>query len=127
MQRWPLWCLGWGHSWTGWMPPRRNRLAQCWLFDYDLKDLELNFGVKASVSRIDDNSIFFENVIYGEKSRNKLDIHIPDIESPNGLLIFFHGGAFVGGDKSDIFEEYLSSTFLKIIKPLEIIFLVEEI
>ena len=29
---------------------------------YNLKDLELNFGVKASVSRIDDNSIFFENV-----------------------------------------------------------------
>lgn len=83
---------------------------------YNLKDLELNFGVKASVSRIDDNSIFFENVIYGEKSRNKLDIHIPDIESPKGLLIFFHGGAFVGGDKSDIFEEYLSSIFLKIIK-----------
>ena len=84
--------------------------------NYDLKDLELNFGVKASISRIDDNSIFFENVIYGEKSRNKLDIHIPDIESPKGLIIFFHGGAFVGGDKSDIFEEYLSSTFLKIIK-----------
>ena len=84
--------------------------------NYDLKDLELNFGVNASVSRIDDNSIFFENVIYGEKSRNKLDIHIPDIESPKGLIIFFHGGAFVGGDKSDIFEEYLSSTFLKIIK-----------
>ena len=83
--------------------------------NYNLKDLELNFGVKASVSRIDDNSIFFENVIYGEKSRNKLDIHIPDIESPKGLLIFFHGGAFVGGDKSDIFEEYLSSIFLKII------------
>ena len=84
--------------------------------NYNLKDLELNFGVKASVSRIDDNSIFFEDIIYGEKSRNKLDIHIPDIESPKGLLIFFHGGAFVGGDKSDIFEEYLSSTFLKIIK-----------
>jgi len=84
--------------------------------NYNLKDLELEFGVKASVSRIDDNSIFFENVEYGEKSRNKLDIHIPNLVSPEGLLIFFHGGAFVGGDKSDIFEEYLSSIFLKIIK-----------
>ena len=84
--------------------------------DYNLKNLELKFGVKASVSRIDDNSIFFENVEYGEKSRNKLDIHIPDLVSPKGILIFFHGGAFVGGDKSDIFEEYLSSIFLKIIK-----------
>ena len=83
--------------------------------NYNLKDLELEFGVKASVSRIDDNSIFFENVEYGEKSRNKLDIHIPDLVSPKGLLIFFHGGAFVGGDKSDIFEEYLSNIFLKII------------
>tara|TARA_B100000963_G_scaffold132675_1_gene115516 strand:+ start:407 stop:1375 length:969 start_codon:yes stop_codon:yes gene_type:complete len=83
---------------------------------YNLKDLELEFGVKASVSRIDDNSIFFENIEYGEKSRNKLDIHIPDLESPKGLLIFFHGGAFIGGDKSDIFEEYLTSIFLKIIK-----------
>ena len=84
--------------------------------DYNLKDLELEFGVRASVSRIDDNSIFFKNVEYGEKSRNKLDIHIPDLISPKGLLIFFHGGAFVGGDKSDVFEEYLSSIFLKIIK-----------
>ena len=84
--------------------------------NYNLKDLELKFGVKASVSSIDDNSIFFENVEYGEKSRNKLDIHIPNLASPKGLLIFFHGGAFVGGDKSDIFEEYLSSIFLKIIK-----------
>lgn len=84
--------------------------------NYNLKDLEVKFGVKASVSRIDDNSIFFENVEYGEKSRNKLDIHIPNLASPKGLLIFFHGGAFVGGDKSDIFEEYLSSIFLKIIK-----------
>ena len=83
---------------------------------YNLKDLELEFGVNASVSRIDDYSIFFENVEYGEKSRNKLDIHIPDLVSPKGLLIFFHGGAFIGGDKSDIFEEYLSSIFLKIIK-----------
>ena len=83
---------------------------------YNLKDLELGFGVKSSVSRIDDNSIFFENVEYGEKSRNKLDIHIPDLVSPKGILIFFHGGAFIGGDKSDIFEEYLSSIFLKIIK-----------
>ena len=76
----------------------------------------MEFGVNASVSRIDDHSIFFENVEYGEKSRNKLDIHIPDLVSPKGLLIFFHGGAFIGGDKSDIFEEYLSSIFLKIIK-----------
>ena len=83
--------------------------------NYNLKDLELEFGVKASVSRIDDNSIFFENVEYGEKSRNKLDIHIPDLVSPKGLLIFFHGGAFVEGDKSDIFEEYLSNIFLKIV------------
>ena len=82
---------------------------------YNLKDLELEFGVNASVSRIDDHSIFFENVEYGEKSRNKLDIHIPDLVSPKGLLIFFHGGAFIGGDKSDIFEEYLSNIFLKFV------------
>ena len=84
--------------------------------NYNLEDLESEFGVKASVSRIDNKSIFFENVAYGEKSRNNLDIHIPDLVNPKGLLIFFHGGAFVGGDKTDIFEEYLSSIFIKIIK-----------
>ena len=84
--------------------------------NYNLKDLESEFGVKASVSRIDNKSIFLENVAYGEKSRNNLDIHIPNLINPKGLLIFFHGGAFVGGDKTDIFEEYLSSIFLKIIK-----------
>ena len=83
--------------------------------NYNLKDLELEFGVKASVSRIDDNSIFFENVEYGEKSRNKLDIHIPDLVSPKGLLIFFHGGAFVE-ETNQIFLKNIYQAFLKIIK-----------
>ena len=78
---------------------------------YNLKDLELEFGIKSSVSRIDDNSIFFENVEYGEKSRNKLDIHIPDLVSPKGLLIFFHGGAFIGGENLIFLKNFYQAFF----------------
>jgi triacylglycerol lipase len=41
------------------------------------------------------------DVKYGEADRNLLDIFMPDpaLSSPRPVLIFVHGGAFVGGDK----------------------------
>jgi len=45
----------------------------------------------------------FADVVYGPHERNRLDVWIPE-ESPDDLpfpvVIYFHGGGFVGGDKS---------------------------
>lgn len=43
---------------------------------------------------------FLENIEYGTHSRNKFDLFLPKSESPTGIVIFMHGGGFIGGDKS---------------------------
>lgn len=48
-----------------------------------------------------ENSKVFENVSYGTHERNVLDLYIPEDASGDlGLLLYIHGGAWVGGDKS---------------------------
>ncbi len=42
------------------------------------------------------------NVRYGAGERNVLDIYLPESDQPTPLVIFFHGGAYYLGDKSDI-------------------------
>lgn len=46
----------------------------------------------------------YADVVYGDHERNRLDVWIPEKPSADGLpypiLIFFHGGGFVSGDKS---------------------------
>lgn len=41
-------------------------------------------------------------VIYGGHARHRLDLWHPGSERPAPVLIYFHGGGFVGGDKRDI-------------------------
>jgi len=43
-----------------------------------------------------------ENVAYGPHERNVLDFWKAESESPAPVLIFIHGGGFVGGDKKSI-------------------------
>jgi acetyl esterase/lipase len=50
------------------------------------------------------NARFYQDIEYGENERNLFDIFIPESVSPTPLVIFFHGGGFVGGDKSEIYE-----------------------
>jgi para-nitrobenzyl esterase len=38
----------------------------------------------------------------GERERNVLDIYLPESDQPTPLVIYFHGGAYVQGDKSSI-------------------------
>jgi hypothetical protein len=45
-------------------------------------------------------SSFSENIVYGPYDKNIFDIFIPDSEEPTSLVIFLHGGGFLGGDKS---------------------------
>jgi len=44
----------------------------------------------------------FENVAYGPHERNVLDFWKAEAERPAPLVVFIHGGGFVGGDKAKV-------------------------
>lgn len=46
----------------------------------------------------------FGNEKYGAHPRNTFDIWIANSQKPTPLVIYIHGGGFVGGDKSKYFE-----------------------
>lgn len=43
-----------------------------------------------------------QNIPYGFHERKSFDIYIPDSQEPTALVIYFHGGSFVSGDKSNL-------------------------
>ncbi|MEK7269927.1 MAG: alpha/beta hydrolase fold domain-containing protein [Planctomycetota bacterium] len=45
---------------------------------------------------------FHRNVSYGSHARQRLDLWIANSDKPSPLVLFFHGGDFRGGDKSQI-------------------------
>jgi hypothetical protein len=53
------------------------------------------------------------NVTYGSHKRNLLDIWLVDSDKPAPLVIYIHGGGFVGGDKSKIYDSEDIPKFLK--------------
>ncbi|MEZ6131476.1 MAG: alpha/beta hydrolase [Planctomycetaceae bacterium] len=44
----------------------------------------------------------FENVSYGPHERNVLDFYKAESATPTPLIVYIHGGGFVGGDKSSV-------------------------
>jgi len=46
----------------------------------------------------------FSNEIYGTHQRNTFDIWLAESDQPTPLVIYIHGGGFVGGDKSRYYE-----------------------
>ena len=50
-----------------------------------------------------DYSVQFD-LSYGEHSRNKYDIVLPQNDSLHGLVIFIHGGGFKYGDKKSVYK-----------------------
>ncbi|MEN8116641.1 MAG: alpha/beta hydrolase [Bacteroidota bacterium] len=46
----------------------------------------------------------FPNERYGPHERNTFDIWLADSEKPTPLVIYIHGGGFVGGDKSRYYD-----------------------
>ena len=72
-------------------------------------DLESILGVAQSDSPLGEGH-FFEDINYGDGERQQLDILFPDDKSPKGVVLFFHGGGFTGGDKAQAFDELLLET-----------------
>lgn len=66
--------------------------------------LEIALGVGSSPTPIEGNYLFFKDVTYGTRERNRLDILLPQSDSLNGAVLFFHGGAFLFGTKEDLYE-----------------------
>ena len=55
---------------------------------------------------------FFKNISYGNKERNKFDLFLPESGTPTGLVIFIHGGGFIGGDKTIAYSNAGSKLFI---------------
>ncbi len=72
-------------------------------------DLESVFGVAQIASPIGEGR-FFEDINYGDQERQQLDILLPENSNPTGVVIFFHGGGFTGGDKAQAFDDLLLET-----------------
>ena len=77
-------------------------------------DLESILGVAQSDSPLGEGH-FFEDINYGDGERQQLDILFPDDKSPKGVVLFFHGGGFTGGDKAQAFDELLLETMQAIL------------
>src|SRR5210317_175466 len=50
------------------------------------------------------NRATFATEKYGEHERNVFDIWLADSEKPTPLVIYIHGGGFLGGDKSRYYD-----------------------
>lgn len=59
----------------------------------------------------DGDGTVLRNLRYGERTNNTYDLTIPKGEVKNGLLLFVHGGSWMGGDKSDM--EYACRRYAK--------------
>lgn len=53
-----------------------------------------------------DNVKFEESIAYGESERNKFDLFTPDSDTKTPIVIYIHGGGFVGGSKSDLYKNF---------------------
>ncbi len=80
----------------------------------NIASLEQVLGVTVSTSPID-RGLFFENVSYGNGSRQQLDLLLPGNQPLSGILLFFHGGAFISGDKASVFDDALVETIQTIL------------
>ena len=67
------------------------------------------FGITPSDSPLESDILYFKDVTYGKKERNKLDLLLPNRGALNGMVILFHGGSFQFGNKEDLYGEGFNS------------------
>lgn len=70
---------------------------------FNLSTLEQNFGPQTTTLPFEGQYTFFTDVSYGTKPQNKLDILLPSESDIKGVVIYFHGGAFLFGTKEDLY------------------------
>jgi len=61
------------------------------------------------------NATFYQDVAYGEYTRNVFDIFLPPHQGMSSLVIYIHGGGFTSGDKS---SRYTSKGFQSLINQM---------
>ncbi|MBN09210.1 MAG: hypothetical protein CMC79_02410 [Flavobacteriaceae bacterium] len=86
------------------------------LIENRINQLENIFQVRAIIPPSNHKGFFFQDISYGANDRNTLDILLPNENAVDGLVIFFHGGAFVVGDKNQLFNEYFQSTISAVLE-----------
>lgn len=73
-------------------------------------NLEEFLGVSATASPLGGEEDFFEDISYGTRERQQLDLLMPNSGAPSGIVLFFHGGGFTAGDKTQAFDPLLQET-----------------
>lgn len=61
-----------------------------------------------------DDAVVYKDIFYGINERHKLDLYLPtDCGDDMGLILYIHGGAWIGGDKEGYFEtlEYMAEKY----------------
>lgn len=74
------------------------------LNDLQISEIESSLSSVESEGPFEGEYLFFKDVSYGPKTRNKLDVLLPRTRQIEGAVIFFHGGAFLFGTKEDLYE-----------------------
>ena len=69
-----------------------------------ISTIEESFGENQSKPPFDGDFLFFKDIAYGSKERNRLDVLLPQKNKLDGAVIFFHGGAFLFGTKEDLYD-----------------------
>lgn len=55
----------------------------------------------------------FNNILYGETNREVCDIFLPISDTPIGVVIEFHGGGFISGDKTSTYSSIAEEDFIQ--------------
>lgn len=63
------------------------------------------FASLFSIGTKKDDAVVYTDISYGIHSRNKLDLYLPtDCGDDMGLVLYIHGGAWIGGDKEGYYS-----------------------
>ncbi|MFT5823036.1 MAG: para-nitrobenzyl esterase [Crocinitomix sp.] len=70
--------------------------------DPDTPTLELEYS-ESPIDLGDIDANFVKNIPYDSKSKTKFDIFLPNSVTPTALVIYTHGGGFLGGTKENAY------------------------
>ena len=76
---------------------------------YRVQENRKNGGTIVEWSESDGETL--RNLEYGKESRNRYDLFIPNRPKDGAMMLFVHGGSWMGGEKEDI--EYAARRFAK--------------